>query len=152
MKRILCLIALVPLVGISLRAQETSKTAAASGAVGAIVEAKIRQMWQDFKNKNKTGFAAALTDDDTAVWADGKGARDKAAATKGLDDWNVSNYSLSNFKVTSLGATAALATYRAKIAAITGGQNVNATLDVTEVFVKRGNDWKELRYQETEVN
>lgn len=148
MKRILYLFTLAPLLGVSLAAQAPAKTAASSGTV---IEAKIRQIWQDFKNKNKTGFAAALTDDNTAVWADGKGARDKAAATKGLDDWNINSYSLSNFKVTPLGADAALATYRATIAGSTGGQNVNATLDVTEVFVKRGNDWKELRYQETEV-
>lgn len=40
-----------------------------------------------------------LTNDNTQVWADGKGVRDKHTAIRDLDDWTLNSYSLSNFKV-----------------------------------------------------
>jgi hypothetical protein len=124
--------------------------AKAPGAAAGI-EAKIRQAWQDFKAKNKTGFGAVLADDSTQIWADNKPSRDKASTLKDMDIFTIDTFTLSNVKVTPLGTDAALATYQAKVVGAMDGQKLDVTLAVTEVWVKRGGDWKYLRYHESEI-
>jgi hypothetical protein len=141
----------VPTMTKENKGQYRPMTSAHSPSVEKTIEANIRQRWHDLKDKKKDAFAAVLSDDNTQVWADGRGARDKATAVRNLDDWTLNSYSLSNFKVTLLGPNAVVATYRAKPQGTAGGQEFNMTLDVTEVWVKRGAEWKELRFHETEV-
>jgi len=124
--------------------------ATASGSVAKTLEAKIRQLWQDFKDRKKEAFAAVLADDATEFWVDGK-LRDKATAVKDVDSVMLNNYALSNLKITPLGAAAALATYRVKADGTLNAQPFDATLEATQVFVKRGGTWKELRYHESVI-
>jgi hypothetical protein len=131
--------------------QASKKPEVSSASAAKIIESKIRQLWQDFKERKKDAYAAGLTDDNTAVWADGKGIRDKAAAVKDMDSFALDSYSLSNFKITPLGTNAAMATYGAKVVGAVDGQKLNLNLAVTEVWVKRGGHWKELRYHESEI-
>ncbi|HZQ90846.1 MAG TPA: nuclear transport factor 2 family protein [Terriglobales bacterium] len=126
------------------------KPAAASASAASAVEAKIRQSWEDFKAKKKDAYGATLTDDHTAIWIDGK-ARDKQAALRGVDEFTLTSYKIAGMKVTPLGASAAQATYSNQVAGAAGGQNFSANLGVTEVWVKRGGEWKCLRYHESEL-
>jgi hypothetical protein len=156
MSRVFCVTVLTLSLALSLRAQSPSmqaskKPGASSASAAKIIESKIRQLWQDFKEKNKNTYAAGLTDDNTAVWADGKGIRDKATAVKDLDNFALDSYSLSDFKITPLGTDAAMATYGAKVVGAADGQKLNLNLAVTEVWVKRGGHWRELRYHESEI-
>ena len=153
MNRVLYAIALALTLALSVEAHaaQTKKAGAAtsSAAVTKTLEAKIRQEWQDFKDKKKEAFAAVLADEDTEVWVDGK-VRDKATTVKDVDSMTLNNYALSNIKITTLSPSAALATYRVKVDGTLNGQPFNTNLDVTQVFAKRGGDWKELRYHESE--
>ncbi len=156
MNRLLCVIALALslalFVGMPVPQAQPKKAgvATASGAVAKTLEAKIRQLWQDFKDRKKEAFAAVLADDATEFWVDGK-LRDKATAVKDVDRVMLNNYGLSNIKITSLGPEAALATYRVKADGTLNGQPFDATLEATQVFVKRGGTWKELRYHESQI-
>ena len=150
MNRIVCAIALALTLALSGGAQAAqAKKAGASTSVTKTLEAKIHQEWQDFKDKKKEAFAAVLADEDTEVWVDGK-VRDKATAVKDVDSMTLNNYALSNITITTLSPAAGLATYRVKIDGTLNGQPFNTNLDVTQVFVKRGGDWKQLRYHESE--
>jgi hypothetical protein len=153
MNRVLCAIALALTLALSVEAHaaQAKKAGAAtsSASVTKTLEAKIRQEWQDFKDKKKEAFAAVLADEDTEVWVDGK-VRDKATTVKDVDSMTLNNYALSNIKITTLSPSAALATYRVKVDGTLNGQPFNTNLDVTQVFAKRGGDWKELRYHESE--
>ena len=150
MNRVVCAIALTLTLALSGGAQAAqAKKAGAATSVTKTLEAKIRQEWQDFKDKKKEAFAAVLADEDTQVWVDGK-VRDKATSVKDVDTMTLNTYTLSNMKITPLSPAAALATYRVKADGTFNGQPFNATLDVTQVFAKRGGDWKELRYHESE--
>jgi hypothetical protein len=152
MKKAVVTLAIVLSLSLPVLAQAPKQNAPAKApAATAAVEAKIRQEWQDFKAKNKTGLGAALADDTTQIWADNKPARDKATALKDMDAFTIDTFTLSNVKVTPLGAGAALATYQAKVVGAMGGQKMDVTLAVTEVWVKRGSDWKDLRYHESEI-
>jgi hypothetical protein len=158
MVRILWAIVLASALAASLHGQSPDKPASkkaggahASPPVANTIESKIRQAWQDFKDKKKDAFATLLTDDNTQVWADGKPPRDKPTTIKDLDAWTLNSYSLSNINIKPLGGDAAVATYQAKVDASVNGQKVNANLAVTDLWVKRGGEWKELRYHESEI-
>lgn len=118
--------------------------------LAASLQTKIRQAWQDFKDGKKDAYAAVLDDKFVAVEADGKGARDKKAAVAEVDSIMLHHYELSDFRITLLGG-GALATYRAKVDAMVGGQSMKADVAISEVWARRGADWKCLHYQETEV-
>ena len=145
-------LSLVLSVGAQAPKAQPKKTGAStsSASVAKTLEAKIRQEWQDFKDKKKDAFAAVLADEDTEVWVDGK-VRDKATTVKDVDSITLNNYALSNIKITPLSPAAAFATYQVKADGTLNGQQFNATLEVTQVFAKRGGDWKELRYHESEI-
>ena len=133
-------------------AQDKTKPATpnASGGASAQVEKLIRQAWQDFKDKKKDAYAAALADDFTAVEADGKGPRDKKTAVNEVDSITLSSYSLTDMKVVPLGSAVAMATYKAKVTGTADKQPINVTDAITEVWRNTGGQWKCLHYQETE--
>jgi hypothetical protein len=151
MKKAVVTLAIVLLFSLPILAQAPKQHAPAKAPGTAGVEAQIRQEWQDFKAKNKTGFEAALADDTTQIWADNKPARDKATALKDMDAFTIDTFTLANVKVTPLGAAAALATYQVQGAGAMDGQTRDVTLAVTEVWGKRGGDWKSLRYHESAI-
>jgi ketosteroid isomerase-like protein len=117
------------------------------GAV--IVEKKIREAWQDFKAKKKGAYANLLADDFTAVEIDGEGPHEKQAS---VTEVGAGTLRLKNLKVTSLCANVALATYLAETdGTLPNGKVIHGTVAVTEVWVKRANEWKNLRYHESEL-
>jgi hypothetical protein len=127
-----------------------TKTMPAKPSASAL-EAKERESWEQFKNKDKAGFAAGLAEGYRAVEDDGDGARDTKAVIAEIDGFQLSQYTLTDFHVTSLSGSAALITYTAEYSGTAGGQPVRDKIAVAEVWVKRGGDWKELYSQDTKV-
>ena len=134
-------------------AQEIQKAPAKSTANAAApaLEAKIRKIWEDFKDKNKDSVAAALSDDFREVEEGGSGFGDKKAEIAMVDDFEISTYTLKDFKVQSLGTHAALVTYLAHYEGKSGGQPSKTDSAFGEVWVHEGKDWKALYVQETAV-
>src|SRR5512140_1923961 len=122
-----------------------AKKAAASGAssLQATIEKLEKDGWEAFKNQDDKAYIALCAPDYTAVIADNKPPRDAKAAAGVSHQIVVHKYELSDFKVTSLGPDAALATYTSAVNATFGtGQPQSFTLAVTDVWVKRGGQWK----------
>jgi hypothetical protein len=137
-----------------LSQQKTGQGAeAASGPpITSTVESKVHEAWEDFKTKKADAYAALLDDDFTGVETDGKGAHDKKASVDEAAAGGLNSYSLSDLKVTALGANSALSTYTANTdAAMPDGRIVHSAAVVTEIWVKRGGTWKALRYHESEL-
>ena len=116
-----------------------------------VLEAKVRKVWEDFKNKNKESLGAALEEDFREVEEGGSGFGDKKAEIAMVDDFEISTYTLKDFTVTPLGTHAALVTYLAHYEGKTGGQPSKSDSAFGEVWVQRGSDWKALYVQETTV-
>jgi ketosteroid isomerase-like protein len=134
--------------------QKTGQGAEApSGSpVRSIVESKIREAWLDFKEKKADAYAALLDDDFTAVEIDGQGPHDKNASVREVTAGTLNSYSLNDLKVIALGANSALATYTANTdGTMPDGKIVHGTVAVTEVWVRRAGNWKNLRYHESEL-
>lgn len=117
----------------------------------SVLEANVRKAWEQFKIKDKAGFAAGLAEGYRSVEDDGDGARDAKAEVAEIDDFELAQYSLKDFHITPLGTGAALVTYTAEYSGTAGGQPVHDKIAVSEIWVKRGGGWKELYSQDTKV-
>lgn len=127
------------------------KPATSAAPSASALEAKVRESWEQFKKKDKAGYAAGLADGYRAVEDDGDGARDAKAEVAEIDEFELTQYTLKDFHVAPLGTSAALVTYTAEYSGTAGGQTVHDKVAVAEVWVKRGSDWKELYSQDTKV-
>jgi len=114
-------------------------------------ESKIKTEWDALKNKDKKAYGALLADDYEGVEVDGKGERTKAQAINEMADTNVSNYTLWGFKLIPLGPDATFVIYEVTLQFPPKSIVHYSRVYVTELWVKRGGEWKELHYQETHV-
>jgi hypothetical protein len=130
--------------------QASSATSADSGLKDT-VESKIKAEWEALKNKNKAAYAELLDDDYQGVEVDGKGERNKMQALNELTESNVFNYTLWGFKLTPLGSDATFVVYEVTMQFPPRSQVRYSRVYVTELWVKRGGQWRELHYQETHV-
>lgn len=117
----------------------------------AMFEAKVKAEWEALKNKDKKAYGDLLDDDFQAVEVDGKGERSKIQALNELPDENVSNYTLWGFKETLLSPDAAFVIYEVTMQFPPKSVLRYSRVYISELWVKRRADWKELHYQETHV-
>lgn len=115
------------------------------------LEAKVRKLWENFKNKDKKSLAAML-DNGFRMFEEGLSTfGDKNAEVNAVDDFELVSYTLSDFTVKSLGPNAALITYIAQYEGKSGGQTSKAKSVFAEVWIRQGTEWKDSYLQETYV-
>lgn len=114
-------------------------------------ESKIKTEWEALKNKDKKSYAELLADDYQGVEVDGRGERNKIQAVNELADTNVYNYTLWGLKLIPLGPDAALVNYESTMQFPPKAQVRYSRVYISEIWVKRAGQWKELHYQETRV-
>ena len=141
-----CLLFLAP----AAAAQEM-KPAAKSTAITPALEPKVQKVWENFKSKNKAALGASLAEGFREIEEGSSGFGDKKAEIASVDEFDLTSYSLKDFKIKSLGTNSALVTYSAHYEGKTGGQMQNSDSIFGEVWVHEGNDWKALYIQETTV-
>jgi hypothetical protein len=129
------------------------KPTAAPTASASVLEANVRKVWEDFKNKNKHSVAAALDDNFRMIEEGAGGFGDKKADLATVDDLELINYTLKDFTVKSLGLRSALVTYVAHYESKYKGQTAKADSIFGEVWIRKDNDndWKALYLQETYI-
>src|ERR1700730_17031497 len=93
---------------------QSKKPEPSTGPLAKTLETKVRKAWEDYKNKNKDGFAAVLADGFREVEEDGNGFGGKKAILEQIDQFELSQYALKDFNVKPVGADAALVTYMAE--------------------------------------
>jgi len=116
-----------------------------------VFESKIKTEWDALKNKDKTAYGALLADDYQGVEADGRGERNKIQALNELVDGNVYNYTMWGYKLIPLGPDAACVIYEVTLQFPPKSVVRYSRVYITELWVKRAGEWKELHYQETHV-
>ncbi len=114
-------------------------------------EAKINAEWEALKKKDKKSYAELLADDYQGVEADGRGERNKIQALNELTAENVYSYTLWGLKVIPLGPDAAVVIYESTMQFPPKAQVRYSRVYISELWVKRAGQWKELHYQETHV-
>ena len=116
-----------------------------------MLETKVKVEWEALKNKDRKAYAELLADDYEGVEVDGRGERNKIQVLNELADENVFNYTLWGFKLIPLGPDAALVIYEATLQFPPKAQIRYSRVYISELWVKRAGQWKELHYQETHV-
>ena len=114
-------------------------------------ESKIEAEWEAIKNKDKKAYGDLLADDYQGVEVDGKGERNRLQAMNELADSNVFNYTLFGFKLIPAGPEAALVIYEVNLQFPPKSQVRFSRVYISELWVKRADQWKEVHYQETHV-
>jgi Domain of unknown function (DUF4440) len=128
-----------------------SGAASADSGLKEMFETKIKVEWEALKNKDKNGYAELLADDYLGVEVDGKGERNKIQAVSELAETSVFTYTLWGFKLIPLGPDAAFVIYESTMQFPPRSQLRLSRVYITELWVKRAGQWKELHYQETHV-
>jgi hypothetical protein len=85
------------------------------------------------------------------VEADGRGERNKIQALNEMPEQNVFNYTLWGMKLVPLGPEAAFVIYESTMQFPPKAQVRFSRVYITELWMKRGGQWKEVHYQETHV-
>jgi hypothetical protein len=114
-------------------------------------ESKIKTEWDALKTKDKKAYGALLADDYQGVEADGRGERSKIQAINEIADTNVFDYTIWGYKLIPLEPDAVFVIYEVTIHFPTKSVVRFSRVYITELWVKRGGDWKEVHYQETNV-
>jgi uncharacterized protein (TIGR02246 family) len=140
-------------------ATKSAKIPEAPVSTGAPVDPKIKELfeskinaeWEALKNKDKKAYAELLAEDYQGVEVDGQGERTKIQALNELVAGNIFNYTLWGFKVIPLNPDAALVIYESTIQFPPKAQVRFSRVYISELWVKRAGQWKEVHYQETHV-
>ena len=130
---------------------QSKKPETPAGPPAKALEAKVRKAWEDFKNKDKDGFASILGDGFREVEEDSDGFADKKAILEQIDQFELSRYTLKDFDVRPIGSNAALVTYLAEYTGKYEGKSLQSKTIYGEIWTRHGNDWKLLYVQETNV-
>jgi len=126
-------------------------TTSAESSLQNMFESKVKVEWEALKNKDKKAYGELLADDYQGVEVDGKGERTKLQALNELADTNIFNYTLWGFKLIPLGSDAALVIYESTMQFPPKSAIRYSRVYISELWVKRAGQWKEVHYQETHV-
>jgi len=141
---------IIPLAQIQRTVSAGKATSGNSELLATLVRLE-NQLWEKFKNKDEAGFTAMVTDDYTEVAIGGIGVRDLKGTLDSFKDLAIDSYSLSDFRLTTLGPGAVLLRYNVSAKGSIGTQQFSGRLAVGEIWMKRGGHWKSFRYQATEI-
>jgi Domain of unknown function (DUF4440) len=114
-------------------------------------EAKIKAEWEAIKNKDKKAYGELLAEDYQGVEVDSRGERTKTQAINELANGNISSYTLWGYKFIPLCSDAAFVIYEVTQQFPPKSVLRFSRVYITELWVKRAGQWKELHYQETHV-
>jgi len=128
-----------------------SKQSGTDSALKDMFEAKIKAEWEAIKNKDKKTYGELLADDYQGVEVDGKGERNKLQALTELADSNVFTYTLWGLKLIPAGPDAVLVIYEVTMQFPPKAQVRYSRVYISELWIKRSGQWKEVHYQETHV-
>jgi len=116
-----------------------------------VFESRVRAEWDALKTKDKKTYGDLLADDYQGVEVDGQGERTKIQAVNEVERANIYGYTLFGLKVIPLGSDAAFVIYEVTMEFPPKAQVRYSRVYVSELWVKRDGQWRELHYQETHV-
>ena len=118
---------------------------------GPALDKYVNKLWDAFKKKDKATLSS-LIDDKFRQFEEGTSAfGDKKSEVNSVDEFELINYTLSDFTVKPLAPNMALITYIAQYEGKPGTENSKAKSVFGEVWTHTGADWKCLYMQETYV-
>lgn len=151
MNRTMIVVAVLLLSFAGTAAAQEKQPAAEPASTSPQLEARVRKLWESFKNKDKAALSAIL-DDRFRQFEEGLSAiGDKKSEVNSVDDFELLNYTLSDFTIKPIAPNAALITYTAQYEGKSGAEVSKSKSVFGEVWIRAGNEWKAFYMQETYV-
>ena len=140
-----------PAVAGKMPASAPSSRSVVDPTLANLLETKVRAAWSTFKNKDKAGYAKFLTEDFQAVEADGEGERAKLHVLGEVEHCMYTDYLLQFFQVQPLGPDYAFVTYESSMQFPKASALRLRRVFIGELWTRRNDEWRMMRYQETLV-
>lgn len=125
-------------------------TATPAGPTQADLEAKERQVWDAIKAKNWDAFGGMLADDFVIVGSDG--VMTKAQMLGDMKKYDLTEYTLSDFRMMKVDADLAVLTYTtSEKSTYDGKPTPGKPTHASSAWVNRGGKWLAAYHQESEA-
>src|SRR5882724_218413 len=121
-------IALVASIGVSIAAPDK-----------AAIEAKEKEAWQTFKDKNAEGFKKVVDKDIRAVYAEGISDMEKELSD--MKKWDMKSFTISDFTAFSDEKDVIVTTYVVKIEGTFDGKDASGTYNAGSVWKQEKGAW-----------
>ena len=129
-------------------ANKAAETTSSAAPAEADIQAKETASWEAVKQKDWDAFTKSMADDYIEVEDDG--VHDKAASLQSVKDFDLSDYTLSDWKMTPIDPNTVLITYNANVTAKYKGEPVPAgPWREASAYVNRNGQWLAIFFQET---
>ena len=129
-------------------ANKTTETKASAPPSEADMIAKEKAGWDAFRRKDADGFKKMLAPDYIEVLD--SGTMNTEAAISGMKDYEISDVTFADWKMTTIDKDAALLTYTVKVKATYKGNAVpEGPYREASAYVNRNGEWLAIYYQET---
>src|SRR5438270_13722808 len=121
-------IALIASIGVSIAAPD--KTA---------IEAKEKEAWQTFKDKNAEGFKKVVDKDVKGVYAEGVSDMDKELSD--MKKWDMKSFEISDYTAFSDEKDVMVTTYVVKLEGTFDGKDASGTYNCGSVWKMENGQW-----------
>ena len=105
----------------------------------AAIEAKEKEAWQTFKDKNAEGFKKVVDKDFKGVYAEGMSDMDKELSD--MKKWDMKSFAISHYTAFSDEKDVMVTTYTVKIEGTFDGKDASGTYNCGSVWKLEGKDW-----------
>lgn len=122
---------------------------ASDSPVVQAVKKEINALNEAFKKQDAATIKRLMADDHICI-ACYHGVQTKAEQLKHLGDYKLTEYQPGEMKVIVVGPDTAIVTYAVKLKGTYKGTPLPPKNFVVAVWVKRGDQWQEVSYQETQ--
>jgi hypothetical protein len=121
-------IALIASIGISIASPDK-----------AAIEAKEKEAWQTFKDKNAEGFKKVVDKDFKGVYAEG--LSDMAKELSDMKKWDMKSFTISDYAAFSDEKDVMVTTYVVKIQGTFDGKDASGTYNAGSVWKEENGAW-----------
>jgi hypothetical protein len=129
---------------------QQGKLATALNTDVAAAEARSRKLWEDYKNRDKAALSTTLSESFRGIEEGGDffGAKEYLST---LDEFELKSYTLSDYIIMPLATGDVLINYHARYEGAAAGETTHGNAGFSEVWIRRGGNWKLQYLQETYV-
>jgi len=140
---------IIAVAGLALATLLPAQAQTDKGALKETLVGLEKQSWEAWKNHDGKFFQEFLSDDHVEVGSGGPANKAAVVAVVGGDLCNVKSYTVDHFELATFDANTALLTYHAAQDTTCGGKAVPSPVWVSSLYVKRGDRWLNVLYQQT---
>jgi hypothetical protein len=132
-----------------LSAQAAPEAAPDKAALTETLVGLEKQSWEAWKNRDGKFFQEFLSDDHVELGAGGAAGKAEVVESVASPACTVKSYAVDHFKLAVLDTRTALLTYHAAQDTTCGGKAVPSPAWVSSLYIKRGDRWLNVLYQQT---